>query len=226
MVADEIETVLEPRRSCSSERVIGQDRTRSTRSPSASAPSRAGLDDPRKPDRRLPARRPERRRQDRNRAGPGRHPLRRRAQHDHHQHVRVPGGAHGLDAEGLAAGLRRLRRGRRADRGRAAQALLASCCSTRSRRRTPTCWSSSTRCSTRACWRTARAARSTSRTRVILLTSNAGTDTIMKLCADPETTPDAREARRGAQAGAATRSSSRPSSGACRSSRTTRSRTR
>ena len=33
---------------------------------------------------------------------------------------------------------------------------------------------------------------------VILLTSNVGTDTIMKLCADPDTTPDARGPRRGA----------------------------
>ena len=63
---------------------------------------------------------------------------------------RVPGGAHRLDAEGRAAGLCRLRRGRRADRGGAAQALFASCCSTRSRRPTPTCTRSSSRSSTRA----------------------------------------------------------------------------
>ena len=48
-----------------------------------------------------------------------------------------------------ASRLRRLRRGRPADRGRAAQELLAWCCSTRSRRRTPR---SSTSCS--RSWRT------------------------------------------------------------------------
>ena len=58
---------------------------------------------------------------------------------------------------------------------------------------------------------------------VILLTTNAETDTMMKLCADPETAPDAREDRRDDQARRSTRSSSRPSSAACRSSRTTRS---
>ncbi len=41
----------------------------------------------------------------------------------------------------------------------------AWCCSTRWRRRTPTCTSCSSRSSTRASWRTARAAASTSRTR-------------------------------------------------------------
>ena len=38
---------------------------------------------------------------------------------------------------------------------------------------------------------TARDATSISRTRVIMMTSNAGTDLVMKLCADPETCPDA-----------------------------------
>ena len=44
---------------------------------------------------------------------------------------------------------------------------------------------------------------------VILLTSNVGTDLIMKLCADPETKPAARGARRGDPARAAA-STSRP----------------
>ena len=42
---------------------------------------------------------------------------------DRHQHVGVPGGPHRLDPEGRPARLRRLRRGRQADRGGAAQAL-------------------------------------------------------------------------------------------------------
>ena len=74
-------------------------------------------------DRRVPPGRPQRRRQDRDRAGPGRYALRRRAEPDHDQHVGVPGGAHGLQPQGLAARLRRLRRGGRADRGRAPPAL-------------------------------------------------------------------------------------------------------
>ena len=37
---------------------------------------------------------------------------------------------------------------------------------------------------------------------IIILTTNAGTDTIMKLCADPETMPKLRGAGQGAQAGA------------------------
>ena len=100
--------------------------------------------------RRVHAVRPVRRRQDRDGAGAGRGAVWRRAEPDHHQHERVPGGAHRLDAEGRAAGLCRLRRGRRADRGGAAPAVFAWCCWTRSRRRTPMCTRSSSRCSTRA----------------------------------------------------------------------------
>ena len=51
-------------------------------------------------------------------------------------------------ADRRAAGLRRLRGGRRAHRSRAAPALSASSCSTRSRRRTRTCSTCSCRCST------------------------------------------------------------------------------
>ena len=78
----------------------------------------------RQADRRVPAGGAERRRQDRDRAGAGGPALRRRAQHDHHQHVGVPGSAHRLHAEGLASRIRGLRRGRRADRSRAAAALF------------------------------------------------------------------------------------------------------
>ncbi len=78
----------------------------------------------RAPDRRLPARRHQRRRQDRDRDGARRLALRRRAERGRDQHVRVPGGAHRLEPQGLAARLRGLRRGRRAHRGGAPQALL------------------------------------------------------------------------------------------------------
>ena len=51
---------------------------------------------------------------------------------------------------GAPPGLRRLRGGRAAHRGRAAPAVLAWSCSTRSRRRTPTCSTCCCRCSTTA----------------------------------------------------------------------------
>ena len=63
---------------------------------------------------------------------------------------RVHGEARRVAAHRRAARLRRLRRGRPADRGRAPAARTRSCCSTRSRRRTPTC---STCCC--RCWTTA-----------------------------------------------------------------------
>ena len=77
--------------------------------------------EPGQADRRVPARRTLGRRQDRDGARARRGALRRRAERHHDQHERVPGGAHGLDAQGLAAGVRRLRRGRRAHRGGAAR---------------------------------------------------------------------------------------------------------
>jgi hypothetical protein len=45
------------------------------------------------------------------------------AEHDHNEHVGVPGGAHGVRAEGGAAPLRGLRRGRTADGGGPPQTL-------------------------------------------------------------------------------------------------------
>ena len=59
--------------------------------------NRAKLDNPNKPIGVFMLVRPVRRRQDRDRPRARRGALRRRAEHDHHQHVRVPGGAHGLD---------------------------------------------------------------------------------------------------------------------------------
>ena len=115
-------------------------------------------------DRLVPVPRPDRRRQDRAGPGPGRVPVRRRAGHGPHRHERVHGEALGGPAHRRAARLRRLRRGRPAHRGRAPPALHAWCCSTRSRRPTPTCSTCCCRCSTTAASPTARAARSTSPT--------------------------------------------------------------
>ena len=59
---------------------------------------------PEQADRRVHAVRPLGRRQDRNRAGACRGALWRRAEHDHHQHVGVPGGAHRLALKGAPPG--------------------------------------------------------------------------------------------------------------------------
>ena len=90
--------------------------------------------------RLLPVHRPDRRRQDRARQAAGAaprqrvHPLR---------HERVHGEARRRPADRRASRIRRLRAGRPAGRRRPHSIPTASCCSTRSRRRTPT---SSTSC--------------------------------------------------------------------------------
>ena len=95
-------------------------------------------------------RRPDRRRQDRAGKGVGGLPVRRRARHDPHRHERVLREAFGGPPGRCAARIRRLRPGRPADRGGAAAAVHAWCCSTRSRRRIRMCSTSCCRCSTRA----------------------------------------------------------------------------
>ena len=131
------------------ERVIGQDEAVEAVA-SALRRSRAGPAGPRPPDRLVPVPRPDRRRQDRARARARRVPLRHAGRDDPHRHVRVHGEAHRLAPGRRAPRLRRLRRGRPADRGGAPPALLASCCSTRSRRPTPTSSTRCCRCSTTA----------------------------------------------------------------------------
>ena len=79
---------------------------------------------PQAPHRLLPVPRPDRRGQDRAGARAGRHALRRRGQHRPPRHVRVHGEAHGGPADRRPARVRRLRRGRPAHRGGAAQAVL------------------------------------------------------------------------------------------------------
>ena len=87
-------------------------------------PLARGPQGPEAPDRLVHLPRPLRRRQDR--AGPHarRVPVRRRGRDGPDRHVRVHGEALRVAARRLAARLHRLRRGRPADRGRAAQALL------------------------------------------------------------------------------------------------------
>ena len=79
---------------------------------------------PEAPDRLVRLPRPVGRRQDRAGAHARRVPVRRRGRDDPHRHVRVHGEARGLAPGRLASRLHRLRRGRPADRGRAAQAVL------------------------------------------------------------------------------------------------------
>jgi type VI secretion system protein VasG len=66
----------------------------------------------------------------------------------------------------------------------------AWCCSTRSRRRIPTCTRSSSRCSTRAWMEDGEGRLIDFKNTLILLTSNVGTDMIVNLCKDPELMPE------------------------------------
>ncbi len=122
MVRDQLSTMLQLEQQLGA-RVIGQDHALEVIS-QPHAHDRGEDRGPEQAEGRVHARRPVGRRQDRDRARAGRPAVRRRAEHDHDQHERVPGGAHGLHAQGLAAGLRRLRRRRRAHRGRAPPPVL------------------------------------------------------------------------------------------------------
>ena len=82
-----------------------------------------GPQGPEAADRLLRLPRPVRRRQDRARPHARRVPVRRRGRDGPHRHVGVHGEARRVPAGRLASGLRRLRRGRPAHRGRAPQAV-------------------------------------------------------------------------------------------------------
>ena len=127
--------------------------------------SRLGVASPEPADGLVHLPRLLRRRQDRSRAPARRVPLRLAEAPHPLRHVRVHGEARGLEAHRLAAGLRRPRGRRPAHRARAPQSVLASCCSTRSRRRIPTSPTSCCRSSRTASSPTRSATRSTSATR-------------------------------------------------------------
>ncbi|MGY3691769.1 type VI secretion system protein VasG [Bradyrhizobium sp. USDA 3240] len=106
MMRDEIETVLKLPEILN-RRVVGQSHGL-TMIAKRIETSRAKLDNPSKPIGVFMLAGPSRRGQDGNRPRTCRNPLWRRAEHDHDQHVGVPGGAHGLDLERRASGLCRL----------------------------------------------------------------------------------------------------------------------
>ena len=129
-------------------RVVGQDEAVSAVS-NAIRRSRAGLSEPGPADRLVPLHGADRRGQDRTRPGPGRVPLRRRQGHGPDRHERVHGAPLGGPARRGALPATSATR-RAASSPRPSVAVPTRwCCSTSSRRRTPT---SSTRCS--RCWRT------------------------------------------------------------------------
>ena len=127
-------------------RVISQDKAIS-RAVARDPPLARRAEEPEPAGRQLRVPRPDRRRQDRAGAGARELPVRQRPRADPLRHVRVHGEALGLEADWLAAGIRRPRRRRAAHREGEAQSRTRSCCSTRSRRRTRTCSTSCCRCS-------------------------------------------------------------------------------
>ena len=62
----------------------------------------------------------------------------------------------------------------------------------KSRKRIPMCWNFSIRCSTRDTMEDGEGREIDFKNTIIILTTNAGTDTMAKLCADPETMPEPR----------------------------------
>ena len=86
--------------------------------------ARSGIKDPRRPIGSFIFLGPDRRREDRAGQDAGRGAVRHRGEHGPHRHERVPGAAHREPAGRRAPGLRRLRGGRPAHRGGAAQAVL------------------------------------------------------------------------------------------------------
>jgi type VI secretion system protein VasG len=122
MVRDELQTVLSLGELLG-RRVYGQDHAL-TALAERIAVSRAELEAPNRPDRSVSPRRSERSRQDRDGLGAGGRSVWWRAQHHHHQHVRVQRESQWCSAERGSSGLRRIWQRRRPDRGGAAQTVL------------------------------------------------------------------------------------------------------
>ena len=145
------------------ERVVGQDEA-VTAVANAIRRSRAGPVRPAPSDRLVHVPRPDRRREDRAGARAGRVPVRRRAGHGAHRHERVHGEAQRLAPHRRASRVTSATTRAASSPRRCAAGPTRSCCSTRSRRPTPTCSTCCSSCSTTGASPTARAARSTSPT--------------------------------------------------------------
>ncbi len=148
------------------EEVIGS-ASSASRPPSARCPTpsaaRARASPTGPPHGLVPLPRPHGRRQDGAREVARRLPLRRRARHGAHRHVRVLEKHSVARLVGAPRGTSATRRAASSPRP-SGVGRTRSCCSTRSRRRTPRSSTSCCRCSTTAVSPTARAARSTSAT--------------------------------------------------------------
>ena len=187
MVTDELDAVLSleqtlrgaghrPGPRPGADRAADRDRTRRARQPGQA-------------EGRLPARRPVRRRQDRDRAGARRAALRRRGPHHRHQHVGVPGGAHRLDAEGRAARLCRLRRGRRlteAVRRKPYSVVLLD----EVEKAHPDVHEMFFQVFDKGIMEDGEGRRIDFRNTLIILTSNVGSDLVMQAGADPDLLPE------------------------------------
>ena len=145
------------------QRVIGQDDAVHAVA-NAIRRSRAGLSDPHRPIGSFLFLGPTGRRQDRAGPGAGRVPVRRRAGHGPHRHERVHGEALRVAASSAPRPATSATTRAASSPRRCAAGPTRWCCSTRSRRPTPTCSTCCCRCSTTAASPTARAARSTSPT--------------------------------------------------------------
>ena len=127
-------------------RVVSQEKAISALS-RAIRRSRAGLKAPTRPVGSFMFLGPDRRRQDRAGPGAGPVPVRQRDGADPLRHVRVHGEALGLEADRLAARLRRATRKAASSPSGSSGRRTRWCCSTRSRRPTPTSSTSCCRCS-------------------------------------------------------------------------------
>ena len=187
MLTDEINTVLTLKERLE-QRVVGQSHALEAITQRI-ATSRANLTDPRRPVGVFLLVGPSRRRQDRDGARARRGALRRRAKPHQHKHERVSGGAHHLFAQGLAARLRRLRRGRRVDRSSPAQALLR-----RAARRSGEGHSDVMelfyQVFDKGVLEDSEGREIDFRNTVIILTSNVASETIIEVCSEPDSVPE------------------------------------
>ena len=188
MLRDQLSMVLQMEKLMGA-RIIGQDAGyRNHRAPHA----HVGGEDrgSKQAEGRVHAGGPIRRRQDRNGAGDERSVVRWRAQHHHHQHERVSGVTHSVDAEGLSAGLCRLRRRRCADRGGPARRPYSVVLLDEVEKAHPDVLELFFQVFDKGVMDDGEGRQIDFKNSIILLTTNAGTDTIMTLTADPETMPD------------------------------------